>query len=685
MATSFNFRQWPLLPFLLLYIVGILCYDNQLLLGSFLNSWWIVAVILLATGLILLKIFSSYRLRHFAIIIFGFATILLGFGRSAQVDVRNEANWFGQVADTADYLLVTITEAPREKARTLLLQSEVNDAHIDNSWQRTKGKLLVYVYKNENLPQFRTGSQWIIPAQLVPITHNNNPGSFDFAAKQKREGYYFQTFLDAEKMQLYRNASGMDRLERLRSLLLFQLETYIIDPKTRALTQATLLNEAEQLDPQMQQDYANTGISHIIAISGMHVNLLFGLLVTPMFWIRDKRKVWIKYMVVLPVVWIYVSLCHFPPSAVRAAVGFTLITIALFIKRPQNNIHLLQINAFVLLLYYPMWLFHIGVQLSFLAVLSILIFYPKLKALVATSFKLINIVGDVVALSIAVQILVFPLVIYYFHQFPIWFLVANLLAALFSIIQMGTAFMIMIFGVVGSRILASLLGKFLCSITTFFNQIITWLNQHTYDFGKALSMDSLDFVLIMGAIVFLSVFWFQKKLWSLFAGLVVLLGFVLNLILLRITLSKQERIIVFANTRQSAIAKIDGTKAYIVCDALTDNLKRFVLEPSLLYFRLSQTKIDSSQNKYWELGKKRIAYLREPTTIPNTTLDVLILSKEAQMQALQIRAFFGNPLVVLDGSFGRNSSLRYENALSQEGIFVHNTIRQGAWWYYSEK
>jgi competence protein ComEC len=685
MATAFNFRQWPLLPFLLLYIIGILCYVYHWYTPSLLVKWWLPALFFLVIGLILLKLFPGTRSKSVSMGFFALATILLGFGRTAQVDVRNNSRWFGHSADAAVCIIVQLKENPKEKARTVLLNAQVKFALLDSVWQKAEGELLVYVYKNENMPQFKAGEQWIIPAALVLIQHNNNPGSFDFAAKQKREGLYYQTFLDYRKMQLYSKSSGLDFIENLRASLLFQLDTFITHPTTKSLTQATLLNEADNLDPQMQQDYANTGISHIIAISGMHVNLLFYLLVSPMFWIRDKRKLWLKYLLVLPFVWIYVTLCHFPPSAVRAAVGFTLITIALLIKRPQDNIHLLQINAFVLLLYYPMWLFHIGVQLSFLAVLSILIFYPKMKALMATKYRALNWVGEVAAVSIAVQILVFPLVIYYFHQFPIWFLPANLLAALFSILQMGMAFLIMLFGLIGWSSLAVYIGKGLSVMTMYFNKIIAWLNQHSFDFGKALPMDSLDFLLIMLAIVLLSIFWYQRKLWTLYAGLIVVVGFVLNLVLIRLTYAKQERIIVFAGARQSVLAYFKGGCATLFADSLNEHISRFQFEPACLHFRAVEVKTKSPASSYWEVDTKRIAYLKDLSKLPAAELDILILSVKAQLTPSEIRAAHGRPLIVLDSSFGRTASLKYEGRLSEEGFVVHNTARNGAWWFYSEK
>ncbi len=680
MTAKFTLHRFPLLPVLLAYILGVLLQTFLLQFVSITPLW---LLLFCCTILILLisrlRLFSKWLPALLLLVI-----VLLGSTLTATFDVRNDTKWFGHQHNHYEAFVIKIDENPKEKVRTVLLPSTVQFGLKDGLWHELKGKLQVYVYKNEALPHFKQGEQYIIPEALVPMTHNNNPGSFDFAKKQNREGLYYQCFLSHKQLMFSKSAKEPSWINKTRTHLLHQLDTFIKDPVTRSLTQATLLNEADNMDAQMQKDYSATGISHIIAISGMHVNLLFGLMVLPMFWIRDKRKFWIKYIVVLPFVWIYVALCNFPPSAVRAALGFSLITLTMLIKRPQNNIHLLSLNAFVLLLFNPMWLFHVGVQLSFLAVLSIFIFYPVIKKWYSSKYKILNLIWQTIAVSLAVQVLVFPLVIFYFHQFPIWFLVANVLAALFSVLQMGMAFCIMFFGVMKVNIVAIFIAFILETMTMNFNKIIAWLNAHSWDLSRSIPLDGMDYLLIMATIILLSIFWLRKQKIYLFLGLGFCLTFVVNLIFNEIIAVRQERIVVYAGTRQTGIDYIKGKTSWTYTDSIAENVEQYALKPAHLKFRINKVHQMQAQNAFWRMGEKQIAFINNGSSLPKAQVDVLILSKEADLQPETITEKLNKPFVVLDASWGRAASLRYATAIRKNGITVHNVQTDGAWWFYSK-
>lgn len=673
-------QRLPLLPVLLSYMAGILLQTFVLQLTFHWNY------LLIAGAGLLLFLYLSYKSNLFTRYAgFSFFLLLslicfLGIQNTAFNDVRSDELWLGRHPGQYSQLLVKLTGKPQEKPRTVLLPVEVSSGFSSGGWTELKGKIQLYVYKSDQMPEYNLNDQMLIPAKLVPITHNNNPGAFNFAQKQQRAGIYFQAFLSQEELTVL-PGQGKQSSEPLRARLLRQLDTYIEEPVTRSLTRATLFNELSDMDAQMQQDYANTGISHIIAISGMHVNMLFALFMLPLLWLKDKRKLWMKYVLVVPLVWMYIALCHYPPSAVRAAIGFTLITFTVVLKRPQNNIHLLCINALILLSAEPMLLFHVGVQLSFLAVLSIFIFYPPIKKWYSSQYAALNLLWDTIAVSIAVQILVFPLVMYYFHQFPVWFLVANCFAALFSVLQMSVAVLIMLTGVMELTAVAASLGKLLVLLTSHFNRLINWLNHYSPDLSRMIPLDALDFWLLLLLIVLLSVFWLRKHLWALYAGLFCTFAFILNLVLQDVTAAGQSRVIVYAGTRQSAVERIKGKSSVLLIDSLTENSFRYAIKPARLKYRIRDSKTLPAQNTCWVLKDCSILFLDNTDSFPDTKVDYLILSKSVQAGAEELLFRLQPRQVILDGSFGRAASLRYSETLKQQGFRVHNTQTEGAWWY----
>lgn len=675
----------PLLPVLLAYVAGVLVQVYFLQTGDLQVLWLSLSGLCLLLLPLSLFIGTNLVLAKCVQALLLFASLLLGVTLTATFDIRNNDEWFGKTPERYESFIVEITESPKEKARTVLLPAKVKFGLRNGKWSPLCGQLPVYVYQHHALPHFQIGQRIIIPADVVPLRHNNNPGSFDLARKQQREGRYFQSFVSHSRISVIENGRSSSWLRRTRAHLLAQLDTYIHDPAARSIASATLLNEAGDMDPQMRKDYAATGISHIIVISGMHVNLLFGLIVLPLFWIRGKQRVWLKYLAALPFVWLYVALCDFPPSAVRAAVGFTLLTVALLSRRPQYNIHLLTLNAFLLLLCDPMWLFHIGVQLSFLAVLSIFIFYPVIRRWYSSRYIFIGLVWDTIAVSLSVQVLVFPLVIYYFHQFPIWFLPANLVAALFSLLQMTMAFGIMIFGVLKLSSLAYWTGLLLERLTRAFNTIISWFNAHSWDLSRQIPLDGVDYFLLMCCIILLSVHWLRKKISALLLGLGLVLIFVVNMILQNISASRQERIIVYAGMRQSCTMLIKGRSSWLYTDSLTEPMDQFALKPARLHFRVEQQEHRPLQNVLWRVGDKQIVFVHDSSNIPALVPDVFILSKDAAWPPEAIPDGFQRSLFVLDGSFGRSASLRYAKDMTSRGFKMHNVQTDGAWWHHAKK
>src|SRR5690606_16379397 len=151
------------------------------------------------------------------------------------------------------------------------------------------------------------------------------------------------------------------------------LDHYIKDTATLGLIQAMLLGDEMNFDPELRQSYVETGIIHIVAISGSHVMVFFGIISFLFFWLKSPRYEFIKYLISVPLVCFYVAVAGAPTSAVRAAIMFSFIALGLLIQKERQPLNQLFATAFFMLLYEPMWFFAVGFQLSFAAVLSLII------------------------------------------------------------------------------------------------------------------------------------------------------------------------------------------------------------------------------------------------------------------------------------------------------------------------
>src|SRR5690606_17089534 len=376
-APKFPFRQWPFLFPLTALIPGIMLQE----MWRPGRSVWLVcmsvgfAICLLAR---LARGCTSGWVRRISLWLpFLFAGGLL---RSYE-DHRYAPEWFGNHLAESTALLLEVSGRPELKPATLFIPARVIRYQKNGKWWPAIGKLNLYLYKSEKLPECRAGDRLLIPAKARSIEQHAGSSGFDYAAYMALNNTFHRSFLSGDEVILLANRDGPGPMQRLYRKILRSLERHIPDGDTRALAAAVLLNHRSSLEDSLLQAYATTGITHIIAISGMHVSLLFGLFLILLRWIRHKKYEWLKYLLAIPLVWGYILLTGLPPSAVRAGIMFSFLALGIALGKPANPINLLAATAFVLLCLKPSWLYDVGVQLSFLAVLSILIFYKHLATL----------------------------------------------------------------------------------------------------------------------------------------------------------------------------------------------------------------------------------------------------------------------------------------------------------------
>ena len=189
-----------------------------------------------------------------------------------------------------------------------------------------------------------------------------------------------------------------------------------LDEKTLSLSSALLLGQKTTLEKETRRNYAQVGVSHLLALSGMHLGIIYGLMY--MLFIRRIRFSewkWFWLPLILLTIWGYTFVTGFPISLVRASIMFSLATIATLAQNETPPLHILALSALVILLFSPDALFSISFQLSFLAVLFIIILYQPLRRLIGPQ----NTIIDMLMLSVVAQLGTAPLSIYYFHTLPL--------------------------------------------------------------------------------------------------------------------------------------------------------------------------------------------------------------------------------------------------------------------------
>ncbi len=337
------------------------------------------------------------------------------------------------------------------------------------------GRLLLYVAKTSKIT-LPIGTELVLQGPLYPIPKSYNPYQFDYANYLEKQNIWHQVYLqknDIQVVRLHQNSGYY--LEQLRNSLRHSFDLHAFDSKTIALLDALLLGQRVALDKETLTDYTNAGVIHVLAISGLHISVLYFFLIFILRPLRSFRfgKV-LELLLVLLVLWLFALLTGLPASVTRAVTLFSFMSVGAYFNRSKSLYNAMAVSALLILMFSPNTLFDIGFQLSYAAVLSIVLLQPFYKIVPVTQNKIVRYFMDMICVSIAAQIGVLPLCLYYFNQFPALFLLANLIiiplssfVLLYGIILLALNFTI--------PSVALFLGKPLAFSIQYMNTYIHWI------------------------------------------------------------------------------------------------------------------------------------------------------------------------------------------------------------------
>jgi competence protein ComEC len=553
--------QAPFFHVLLPLIAAIVCYDHGWLPPS---PLWGVFAYVLALALLVLYIArpGSKLLRAlFLPVLYGW---VLSFGmlQAQRYDITQQQDWFGHSLDSSGASLVKILDAPAEKARIWRMRVAVVKSSRRKDIEHTSGQAYLNIYKPAPAFALHKGDLILVPSRWQLITNSGNPFEVDYRAMHRRRNIYHQQFLALTDVRVYQRAAlSRSVLDRAHTYCAAQLRRYVPDGATYGLLQAMLLGDESAFDPELRHAYSETGVIHIVSISGSHVGILFGAVVLLLSRIRGRKGTWIRLLAGLGVIWFYVLMAGAPPSAIRAALMFSVIGLGTTFSRGAQPVNTLFAAAVALLAVNPAWLFAVGFQLSFSAVLSILLFYQPIYDCWPQRNPVLRWLWRGAAGSLAAEVLTAPLVIYYFHNFPLAFLPANLLAA----ILVGLFALLGGMAIILASPLAPLASTIACCVTLLvrlFNTMILVLQRWSPVSFRYLQVDGLELLLIYLSIAGVTFYLLRKAAYGLWLGLPAMMVLLLLLCHDRLTRMQQDRLVVYQVSRQDVADRIRGIFYY---------------------------------------------------------------------------------------------------------------------------
>lgn len=323
--------------------------------------------------------------------------------------MQRQKKGFDWPEDEVCYEAVVLSE-PVEKPKTMAVDILLTGNHR---------KLKCYLYKDERSKALRIGDGLCIQSQ---IRENSDwrQGTFDYRRYLEIHGFSGTAFVSSWKWRKAEiSLKSLSRLERTRlyflkkrSQLLERFVQHGLDGEQYAVVAAMTLGDKSALTQDLKEVYSITGASHVLALSGLHLGIIYSLL---SLMIVGRRWRMVSQMLIILAIWAFVFLVGMSVSVVRSAVMLTTYALLTLGRREKMSLNTLAFAAMILLMLNPLSLFDVGFQMSFAAVASILLWVPLFERRL----------WSLVAVSCAAQIGVAPLTAYYFGRFSTYFLLTN--------------------------------------------------------------------------------------------------------------------------------------------------------------------------------------------------------------------------------------------------------------------
>jgi competence protein ComEC len=705
-----EWQRMPVLPILCVFALGIGTM-------AFLPCVYPVAIGVLGVSLSAMWLWVLLRLTRWRDgfgILAAFAVWSLGVCVTAWHDERRAPTYFAQylparnIADTSrnawkseftpNYAVATVEKRRNRHERvylTLQLQSIKSDCN--DTLRQCTGRVLLTV-ADTLAATFQVGDVLAFAAPIRATTAPHNPEAFDYGRYLHFQNIHYTAYAaHADALRWIQNApmqwSWRRIAEAARTRLVSRLHRLLPQADEWSVAAALLVGYDDAISDDLREAYMQTGSTHILAVSGTHVGLvyaalawLFGFL--PKSGSRTRR--WGLTVLTLAVVWVFALLTGAGASVLRAAAVFTFLAIAKALRREVSIFNMLSVAGLVLLLQHPFLLFDVGFQLSFAAVLGIVVFYPMWHRRLFVQNRVLRFFLDLTLVSVAAQLATAPLSLYYFHQFPTYFCLSGLVAIPASVVAMYAGIGVLILGDV--PLLSEVLGQILYYAVWLMNHSVYFVEQLPMSTIKGFSLSAWSVWGLFGVLFCATWSFWSKNIRFALAGMTLIFALSTYRTTQQWQLRQTRQVTIYDAGKRTLLDVFVGEKCFSWSDSVlttaqlrfcADNYRHRLAVKTISTHTWTDTlhheTIQYTQ-KYWQLGEKRLLLLdRAPAVALTTPIEVLVLRGSPKVLLGDFLQQHRPRLVVADASNSRYKAQQWQRECAALGIAWHDVRQQGAW------
>ncbi len=674
-------RSAPFIRLLVPFIAGIVLGDSC----SPEQKWLFLGVAIFFSLLLPFYIRLSFKQEPLYGMFLYPALLFLG------LFIVTDRKYLPQPLPEGEYFAV-IDEFPIEKEKSYRAIIRLTEPKI---------QVLAYFEKTESISKVEPGTVMWFRGQPELLLKTGNPFEFDYQKYAIRNNIGHRIYLKESNIYFLKAEKNLNIMELsliIRDRLLKILENCGLKGEVLHLVSAISLGAREELEPETTQSFSKTGVIHVLAVSGMNVAIIYVVLDLMLKFLKRRRSgIILHTILILIALWGYALITGLSASVLRAAAMFSFIVVGKSLSRHSNIYNTLASSAFVLLCFNPFLVYDVGFQLSYAAVFSIVYFHPFIYGLLYFKYWITDQIWILLTVSVAAQIGTIPFLLHYFHQFPTWFLLANLM-----VIPLVTIILYLTFIVFAVAPVVPFLGVIMAKILDWAGQgmlfSVHFVERLPYSILDGLYPSDLTLFLVVLFSVLTGLFIIYKSKAALTGALIsIIIMLIFNNISIYQNLSRKE-VVAFNLTGKTLVALTAGRETiWLTTDSSStiEKLKYYTkpyegyrgIKKSSIIFLSDSSQINSNilfhKENFLNFNGLTLCILNDRKSkeadlqnFPQT--DIIILSEKALFDPAILRKSFPSSVVIENRSQFKIKQVNDSQLIATNDYNYLNTTIGGA-------
>lgn len=656
-------KQVPLLRIFVFYAVGILlAYYSHLVLGLKISMTIIASLIP-----VLAIVFFLDKSHFFRSSFFGLSLLALGILSYISNDERNNPRHFAHYISTnapkKHTFEASVKNIITHSNKTTRIVAYINLIISNNDTTKAKGKILINITPSNKKKKISVGDIIKFKSYIRTIRSAQNPKTFDPKKHYYFQNIHFTTYIKPSEYTIISSKKSFKAFFRSLNLSIQKIIRDKIENTENAnIAISIMLGDKQALNKDILNTFASTGTRHILTVSGMHVGivaLLLNFIFNLVLKTKNDNSNLIKITTTIFFIWFYTFLTGGGTATIRAAFMISLLIIGINIRKKVNTYNLLFGSALIILIINPYQLFQLSFILSYAAMLSILVFYkPIYSKINLKGYKLLDYLWQLISLSIAAQILVFPLSIYYFHNAPSLFILTSLISTPMAFITIALGFTIILTTFLSTSI-SFFIAKILNKIISYSLVYIYKIDSISFNIGEHLFLDTVDIIIIFIAVVFIYILLTYKIYkYGIYTAIMLLILFSNQYLRTK----ENSQITIYSSYNKNIIDVFYADKCYSILDStVNDNELKYTTNNYRIYKNKELEIIDTNYKNNTFMRKANIFVVDGKTIVllenkfdllpvNRKQIDILILKNKISFNIeVLLKKFKINTIVLMKG------------------------------------